>query len=264
MNSLIIGKNTLKISRGYDFSNQSLIQCFEKASETFWQKISDELITVQDRSLIDDWELICSISKDLLNSLAKHHPESALDSIQGAFYALHTRITEGTEKNSLNVVKDALGMIIQDIGKQFVSPDILNQSTPLEETQRQAIATHVKKGYELLEEQKNDFLTTEIGPAILEHHMPWRNGAGDQSNYGSIIRLYDVFGSMTSPYRYYGARKSIEQALEELKSGGEENYNQEAVSLLKNGAEGLTSCCPNSLIPPVSVNLTATKAKLNR
>lgn len=118
-------------------------------------------------------------------------------------------------------------MILRDIEKVKVPAEILNQSSPLESSQKQIIMDHVPLGYDLLEKSKNEFLIKEMRPAILEHHMNWDFGNGSQSFYGSVIRSLNVM--QAEPGKL---------------------YNPESVQMLLLSFKGLTSCSSLPLIPP--------------
>lgn len=103
-----------------------------------------------------------------------------------------------------------LGMaaLLHDIGKVFVSKDILNKNAGLSDTEFEEIKTHSTKGYEHLKNVLSISPKAYVG--VLQHHEKF-DGRGypqglsgkDISLFGRIIAITDVYDALTSdrPYR---------------------------------------------------------------
>jgi len=125
------------------------------------------------------------------------------------------------EKNAKNL---ALAAICHDIGKNYISDDILNKSSQLNNDERNIMNTHgLLSSYYLLQESKlEQKLTMDIIRVGLEHHEKY-NGEGyglglsgsDISLYGQIISIVDIFDALIEerPYRKSLNYKTIENIL---------------------------------------------------
>lgn len=116
---------------------------------------------------------------------------------------------ETSDKNQMIeiLVQCGVAALLHDIGKAFVSPDILNKATPLSEVEREIIKRHPFGGMAmLLDTDIPDF----VKKAILHHHEDFYGGgypmgiAGQNiSILARILRIVDTFEAMTSrrPYK---------------------------------------------------------------
>lgn len=103
-----------------------------------------------------------------------------------------------------------LGMaaLFHDIGKVFISKDILNKNGPLTDAEFDEVKNHSLNGYKHLKEVLSLSPKSYVG--VLQHHEKY-NGLGyphgisgkDISLFGRIIALTDVYDALTSdrPYR---------------------------------------------------------------
>lgn len=97
--------------------------------------------------------------------------------------------------------------MLHDIGKVFVSQDILNKDGPLDALEWEIIKRHPLSGFAMLVDSETpDF----VRKAILQHHEDFHGGGYPMSAKGEsittlarVLRIVDVFDAMTSrrPYK---------------------------------------------------------------
>ncbi|WKY48631.1 HD-GYP domain-containing protein [Eubacteriaceae bacterium ES3] len=101
-----------------------------------------------------------------------------------------------------------VGAILHDIGKIFVSQDILCKPGSLNEQEFTEMKKHSSSGYDYISKRFN--ISDASKTAILHHHEKFEGGGypnnlkGEEiSLYGRIISIADVYDAMTSdrPYR---------------------------------------------------------------
>jgi HD-GYP domain-containing protein (c-di-GMP phosphodiesterase class II) len=111
--------------------------------------------------------------------------------------------------------------ILHDVGKLGVPTRVLQKSGPLTEAEFQAIQLHPVRGLEMVREI--EFLG-EAYSGIMHHHerldgrgYPMGLAGDEIPEFARVISVADAFDSMTST-RSYRAARSVEEALEELRS----------------------------------------------
>jgi putative nucleotidyltransferase with HDIG domain len=122
--------------------------------------------------------------------------------------------------------------LIHDIGKIGITPDVLNKTTKLDESEFRQIRSHPTIGYEIIKGIHNFDIMAKI---ILQHHERL-NGSGYPAGLrGSeimtearIIAVADVFEAMTAK-RPYGGAYDIQRVFETLESNSGKLYDEEAV-----------------------------------
>ena len=101
-----------------------------------------------------------------------------------------------------------IGAMLHDLGKAFISKDILFKKTTLDEAEFEVIKTHTTKGYEYISQQYELPVSAKL--IALQHHERL-DGSGYPSGYknvdihklAKIVAIADVYDAMTSdtPYR---------------------------------------------------------------
>lgn len=100
------------------------------------------------------------------------------------------------------------GALLHDIGKVFISKEILNKRGPLSNEEFAEMKKHSFLGYEYLVRESVGNISAQAG--ILDHHERFsgdgypNNSRGEKiSLYGRIITIADVYDALTSdrPYR---------------------------------------------------------------
>ena len=123
------------------------------------------------------------------------------------------------------------GMLLHDIGKVVVPPEIINKPGSLTKEEFSEIKKHPKAGLEILELKSNiDSLCLKI---VIQHHenhdgtgYPYGLGGSDIHLFGSISRIIDVYDAMTSNRSYAVAKRPF-AALAEMKAEMSDYFNEE-------------------------------------
>ncbi|KNZ41504.1 HD-GYP domain-containing protein [Acetobacterium bakii] len=100
------------------------------------------------------------------------------------------------------------GALLHDIGKVFITKEILNKEGPLTDEEFTQMKKHSSFGYEYLIKEYECSKSSQLG--IRDHHEKFAGGGypnnikgDDISLYGRIISIADVYDALTSdrPYR---------------------------------------------------------------
>lgn len=137
-----------------------------------------------------------------------------------ARYAVIIAQELGLEKKEVDLVRDA--GLVHDVGKMLLPEEVLTVKGALEPVQQAAMMSHPLLSYEVLEKSG---LSRELHLPV-RHHHEWYDGGGYPDGLSGesiplvsrILAVADAFEAMTAG-RYYKARVSIEQAVEELTKG---------------------------------------------
>lgn len=110
--------------------------------------------------------------------------------------------------------------LLHDIGKMNIPDEILNKPGKLVDSEWEVVKKHPVEGYQML--SGNEWLTPEIGNAILMHHerldgsgYPMGLRGDSISLYARILAVADVYDAVTSN-RVYAAKVSPYRAAEIL------------------------------------------------
>jgi putative nucleotidyltransferase with HDIG domain len=122
--------------------------------------------------------------------------------------------------------------LIHDIGKLGITPDVLNKTTKLDESEFLQIRSHPTVGYEIIKGIHNFDMMAKI---ILQHHERLNGTGYPEGLRGSeimiearIIAVADVFEAMTAK-RPYGGAYDMQRVFETLESNSGKLYDEEAV-----------------------------------
>jgi HD-GYP domain-containing protein (c-di-GMP phosphodiesterase class II) len=123
------------------------------------------------------------------------------------------------------------GMLLHDIGKVVVPPEIINKTGRLTKEEFSEVKKHPKAGLEILELKSNiDSLCLKIVAQHHENHdgtgYPYGLGGRDIHLFGSISRIIDVYDAMTSNRLYADAKRPF-VALAEMKAEMSGCFNEE-------------------------------------
>ncbi|MGE4282877.1 MAG: HD-GYP domain-containing protein [Clostridia bacterium] len=123
-----------------------------------------------------------------------------------AILSLVLGVEFGLKHKELNEL--CIGAILHDIGKVFISKEILNKSSELTEEEYNLIKEHTTKGYEYLKDSRDLPATAKV--IILQHHEKI-DGTGYPKGIeefqihtlAKIVAITDVYDALTSdrPYR---------------------------------------------------------------
>ncbi len=128
-----------------------------------------------------------------------------------------------------------VGALLHDIGKAAVPNSILSKPGKLTDEEWVLIRSHVKRGYEMLQDMD---LPENVMDMVLNHHerldgSGYPNGirGNKLSTESRILGICDVVEAMSSHRPYRPARKK-EEIITELKSGRGRIYDPRIVDIL--------------------------------
>jgi len=131
------------------------------------------------------------------------------------------------------------GALLHDIGKILISNDVLMKKAVLDYDDWILLQAHTTMGADLLLEHQ---IHTDVADIVRYHHECW-NGEGYPNNLekeaipklARIMKILDVYCSMTSPRHYRSTHASHQDAVAHLKEEQGERFDPELVeAFLKN------------------------------
>jgi HD-GYP domain-containing protein (c-di-GMP phosphodiesterase class II) len=135
------------------------------------------------------------------------------------------------------IVALATGAVLHDIGKRQIAPALLNQRTPLTQSQRQTIREHSALGFAELADRQ-DLLWDQL-MMVYQHHERWDGRGypvglvGDEIHpWARICAVADVYDAMASS-RPYRAALPLERVWEVLEGGSDKEFDREYVAALQ-------------------------------
>ncbi len=137
----------------------------------------------------------------------------------------------GLPKDDLNTL--ATGLLVMDIGKMKIPPEVLNKTEPLTEDEFRLVRGHVGHSVDIL--KKSEGIGVDIINIALTHHERF-DGSGYPSGlvgvqtpvYGRIAAIIDCYDAMTSK-RPYGSPVSAYAALQEIYNWRNKYFQEELV-----------------------------------
>ena len=154
-----------------------------------------------------------------------------LHSINVAVIAVVTGVALGLSKEELNLL--GISGILHDVGKRFISKEILNKEEKLTKEEIKQIRDHSKDGYHYIRENFNLPIKSYIG--ILDHHerydgsgYPNRKEGQKISLFGRILAVVDVYDALVSNRSYHTAILPSE-AWEYLLGGSSTQFDPKVV-----------------------------------
>lgn len=183
--SMVIGSNRKKI---IEKKNREYFSSIQKIAE----EIVDD-ITSNNNVLLGLVDI-----KSIDNYVYQH-------SVNVAVIALSIGISMKFSKKDL--LDLALGALVHDIGKAFVSRDIINKEGALTEEENKEFNQHPRKGYEYIKD--NGILNSQSTLIVLQHHermdgLGFPQGLkGDEiSDLAKIVSIADCYDYLTSDTRH--------------------------------------------------------------
>lgn len=142
----------------------------------------------------------------------------------------------GMKLDEKDLVQIVTAGLLHDIGKQQISPDILNKPERLSPDEYEIMKSHAKISYEIIKERWD--LTAQVKAAVLYHHehvdgsgYPAGLEGSEQTLFTKILHVADVFDALTSK-RPYKAPYSPYEASEYLMGGCGIMFDKEVVQAL--------------------------------
>jgi len=150
------------------------------------------------------------------------------------------KIAENLGLDSEAVKRLKLAAPLHDLGKLFVSADILWKPAKLSSEEWAIMKTHTTLGWRLLKNAKSSVLKLAATIA-LTHHERW-DGSGYPRRLkaknipveGRIVAAADSLDAMVSKRPYKKQSKSLAEAFNEIKELSEKWYDPEIVDALMN------------------------------
>lgn len=176
-----------------------------------------------------------TISKDTIVNmldLKDFSDNTYYHSVNVAVLSLVIGVSLGLRKT--NLYRLGLGALLHDIGKVFVSKEILEKRGKLTEYEFEEIKKHTLNGSSYLKERWD--IPLESNVAILNHHekyngtgYPFRLRQDKISIFGKIIAVADVFDALTSDRPYRNAMLPSD-AMEYIMGGGGTLFDHDVTS----------------------------------
>lgn len=201
----------------YDLSLYLIQKVFESANTDLIQKTSQDIVRhVVDMVFVDRDAAIHFIA------VARKDYHLYTHSINVCIYGM------ALARKSLNItINDALtsfapGLLLHDIGKLQIPPEILDKTDPLTEEECMLIVEHPQKGLAIVESWMD--LSEDVRSILMNHHerldgSGYPNGlsGGDISIPSRVCAIADTFDAITTN-RSFQDRKSSFKALAEMKA----------------------------------------------
>jgi len=137
------------------------------------------------------------------------------------------------------------GMLLHDVGKTQIDPDIINKKERLNDEEFARIKMHVALGADILKQTGSVDSTSFF--AIMQHHEKY-NGKGYPNGlkgdaihkYGRIAGIIDVYDALTTKRTYSEARKpfpALKIMNDEMAGSFDEKYFKDFILFLGSGGE---------------------------
>ena len=130
-----------------------------------------------------------------------------------------------------------VGLLLHDIGKLAVPPEILRKPGPLTEEEWKAMRAHPTLGFQIL--RKDEEISPLARAVVRSHHERWNGSGYPEGQAGSQIHQFariaavaDVFDALTSD-RYYRRALPMDQAYDFIVERSGCDFDPEVVNLFR-------------------------------
>lgn len=130
-----------------------------------------------------------------------------------------------------------VGLLLHDIGKLAVPPEILRKPGPLTDEEWTAMRAHPTLGFEIL--LKADGISPLSRAVVRSHHERWLGNGYPDGQVGTAIHLFariaavaDVFDALTSD-RYYRKAMPLREAYDFVVDRADREFDREVVSVFQ-------------------------------
>ncbi|MBM7602344.1 putative nucleotidyltransferase with HDIG domain [Metabacillus crassostreae] len=224
-NTITEGLNTIVEINTMKPSIQGMIKT-EKAVSGF-QKIFKDILTC----LTENPTVL-----NLLATTKIHENHVYTHSLNVTIYACQLAIENDLPQNQIEEI--GLGALLHDLGKIFVSPEVLNKPGRLTREEFEQMKSHSELGFDIL--RKVHSVPLVVAHCALQHHERLdgtgypRGITGSRIHpYAKILSVADVFDAVTS-HRVYRPAMLPHQGMELLYSGSGTQFDTEQLKLFKN------------------------------
>lgn len=172
---------------------------------------------------------------NLLASTKIHENYLYNHSVNVSIYSCQLAIANGLPIK--NIEEIGLGAMLHDLGKMYVSPEILNKPGKLTDEEFDLVKKHSEFGFEIL--RKLHEIPVPVAHCAFQHHeridgsgYP-RGLKGDEIHkYAKILAVADVFDAVTS-HRVYRPSMLPHQGIELLYAGNGTHFDSTQINLFK-------------------------------
>lgn len=156
-------------------------------------------------------------------------------SLNVSIYACQLAIENGLPLK--NIEEIGMGAMLHDLGKLYISKEILNKPGKLTEIEYEEIKLHCQLGFDVL--RKIHEIPLPVAHCALQHHeridgkgYPRGLKCDEIHKYAQILSVADVFDALTS-HRTYHSPMLPHKALEILYSGSGTQFDCKQIQLFK-------------------------------
>lgn len=172
---------------------------------------------------------------NLLATTKIHDNHVYTHSLNVAIYACQLAIENGLPLKSIEDI--GLGAMLHDIGKMYISPEILNKPGKLTQDEFHQMKSHCQIGFDILRKVHEIPLT--VAHCAFQHHeridgtgYPRGLQGEEIHKYAKILSVADVFDAVTS-HRVYRPALLPHKGLELLYAGVDTQNDRKQVELFK-------------------------------
>ncbi|MFE8699181.1 HD-GYP domain-containing protein [Cytobacillus sp. FJAT-54145] len=216
------------------------------------------------QKIFRDIHSVLSNNRTALNLLAStkvHDSYVYSHSLNVSIYVCQLAIENGWPLKNIEEV--GLGAMLHDVGKMFISPDILNKHGSLTAEEYEHVKTHAELGFGLL--KKIHEIPLPVAHCALQHHeridgkgYP-RGLTGDKiHHYSKILSVADVFDAVTN-HRTYRRAILPHKGLELLYAGSGTQFDSKQIELFR----GCIAVYPPGLTVKLNDGRTGIVSKYN-
>lgn len=178
-------------------------------------------------SIIDKKDVVVN-----MNKIYGHHQYTYIHSVNVGILATLVGLRFNLSRREL--INLGTAGVLHDIGKKFVSLDILDKPDTLTEDEYELMKQHPMKGYEALKPSIEISSTVKAG--VLQHHERYDGSGyplGLKGNniclFARILAVVDTYDAMTSNRAYHKAIPQSE-AIEYIMGSGNQLFDMNVVS----------------------------------
>ncbi|WML42989.1 HD-GYP domain-containing protein [Neobacillus sp. PS3-40] len=183
---------------------------------------------------------------NLLATTKAHSNHVYTHSLNVAIYSCQLAIENGLPLKKIEDI--GMGAMLHDVGKMFISPEVLNKAGALTKDEYEYVKSHSELGFDLL--RKIHEIPLTVAHCALQHHERVDGGGYPRGlredqihSYAKILSVADVFDAVTS-HRVYRRALLPHKGIELLYSGNGTQFESKQIQLFKDCIaiypEGLT------------------------
>jgi putative nucleotidyltransferase with HDIG domain len=214
----------LSISIGYDLKTSERTELRESMN------IAENMMYRM--KLVEGKQARIKAVESILNTLISRYVHEKTHSQKVS--RLAKALGKAMDLDDYSIQKLEMAGLYHDIGKIGVPSDIILAPRKLTEAEFDMIKAHTRYGYQILR-SADEF--ANIADEALYHHERY-DGSGypdglkgdDIPLFSRIIAIADAFAAMTTE-KPYQAKKSLEDAIQELKAGANHQFDPEIVAV---------------------------------